>query len=359
MAILISASILPFIPRIGQMMNDLMSGKHRFDKRSYVFDFTQNMKDASSLEISGFEEGEPWKGNYTLDTGRSIDGLYGMNLTSTGKDTAVLMRKNIKLTPSSLIHVLVYVGSKDSVANMESFTMRLTDAAGGQMERSLSGLSGGWNDMVLPAGTFRTAPGTRLDSIVSVEFRLKAKEKKLAEVTLDRTWAESTSAYLKTFVPGPNAFVNRKALDKTTYLHLSSADHGTFLVEPLENVRDYSFTASFIPETPGSVGIWFRKTGGDGYLFTVSDTREWRLEKITGTKSEPLGRGVFANAVYDNLKYVWLRTETKGAAITVSVSSDGSTFVPLTTVADSSYREGGIAIVGKGSILVSDISFTQ
>ena len=52
-------------------------------KKQYInIDFSKLYEKNKTIELSGFEEGEPWEGNYSYDTERVMEGNTSITLTS-------------------------------------------------------------------------------------------------------------------------------------------------------------------------------------------------------------------------------------------------------------------------------------
>lgn len=166
-----------------------------------------------------------------------------------------------------------------------------------------------------------------------VECRKKLFSDNFADGVADESdWEESSGTWsveTATQFDGDSGYVYEQSDtsgDKISYCEL------------LTTPSDYYFLIAFkIKTSSGSIGLLFRKSGGDYYSFKVTQgtTDNLKLELDDGTQVGDLGSATIAVDTW-----YMARVNCSGTSITCSISTDFVNFTDYITETDSTYSSG-------------------
>lgn len=330
---------------------------------TYSLRFPDIYASAPTVEIAGFTEGEGWKGMYTFDNERSIDGETGMNMFSINgapAEATLLRRFNLKAYKS--ISSYIYVTSAQYAQNIDSLTIALTDSKNNMVQHNVTGLKSGWNYIMMKTADFAPSGKADLSDIASVSVKLVSKKGENTQITLDRIWAQPP---MRTgdFARADFSYTNLETINKRTFLHFSSPVPVSAFFTKSTSASRFSYTVGLSPMKMGTFGLVFGADprNSDGYYFLVTGKQmdRWHFLKKTNGRETELQQGKLSANTFENGAMVWMKTDKNGSTYTLSLSVNGQRFVPIATVKDGDYYRGSFGVLSSGSFLVESVDVKE
>ena len=349
-----------------------------YKDKEYNADYTKKFKSIAT-EISGFEEGEKWKGDYKIDDVNYWEGQNSYVVFAKGLEPTILtLRKTMNLSDSTVIKILVYSVDQENADGIKKATLRLgnlTDTA--YYEYDIRNIKPGWNIIEMQKDNFSfvgTTDTTNVGNdrlwanIEKVSLELDSLPNSQAELSFDRLWAEKNEDYKKEFFTANFDMLSPKIWNGKSYINSWAIGATLSLINKISGVKNFTYTVKIIPQKTGTFGINARTdlSNSYGYFLEIGGigTGTWRLYKIgkvvdVGAVTQ-LDNGSLANFQFEANQPVWLRLKTSGGTITGSLSTDGKNFTKLTEKSDSEHKSGGIGIqTANASFLLESVEFKQ
>ena len=117
-------------------------------KKFVTVDFSKHYAPNKTIEISGFEEGELWQGNFSYDSQRVLEGKSSITLSSWyGKENSIQSNKNTTVPPGYTNgYISLYIADKQKLANLQSLSLHLVGDSDKKKEYVLTPeIHVGWN----------------------------------------------------------------------------------------------------------------------------------------------------------------------------------------------------------------------
>ena len=358
-----------------------------FKDREYKADYTKKFEGAS-VEIARFEEEEKWKGDYKIDDVNPWEGKASYVLLAKGVSTILTLRKNLNLSRSETIKMLVYSVDQQNTDDIKKALLRfgnLTDTA--YFEYDIRNIKPGWNIIEMSKSSFSfiggatpaketdTAESDKTDvngdrlwsSIEKVTLELDARPGSQVELSFDRLWAEKDEIYKKEFLTKSYAMLSPRVWNNKSYINTWAMGSTFSLINKVSGVRNFTYTVKIIPQKAGSFGINARTDLDTLYGYYLDfggiGTGSWRLYKygkvVNDSPVTELDSGGIANFLIEADQPLWLRIAASGSSIAGYLSTDGTNFTKLTEKSDGELISGGIGIQTAASFLLESVEFKQ
>jgi len=346
--------------------------KGKTDLKSLIFgqkeyNLTYADMDPSLVEnISFFESNESWQGNGFLDWRTFYEGKSSMGVASDNRQPGIIfLEKNLDLSNFKIIEFFV---SLSDVQSLESATIKFGDLSlTNYYSYSLSNLLQGWNLIKIPQNQFvayKVNPEFGWKDIRKIQFEIISRPNTTEIVNFDYLTALKSTDYLNGWKTVDENFLSLGKKDDK--IVLIARNEGAFqAVLNGINGDNFSYQASFMPQTIGAAGLFFRGNYGNnrGYYLLADglNTSSCTLKKIGVKGWEDLTKTEIANFVFEKNQKYWLKAETKGKKITGFISVDGENFTELFSVEDNEFTAGGvgIAVFGRSYSFFDDFKFRQ
>lgn len=360
-----------------------------FKDKEYKADYTKKFEGVAT-EISGFESGEKWKGDFKIDEVSFWEGKSSyMIISKDNQSTILTLRKSLNLSKSEVIKMLVYSSNQQNTDDIKKALLRfgnLTDTA--YFEYDIRNIRPGWNVIEMPKSSFSFVEGatstkevdtqegekTNVGSdrlwggIEKVTLELDARPNSQVELTFDRLWAEKDETYKKEFFTSNFDMLSPRVWNGKSYINAWAMSTTLGLINKVSGVKNFTYTAKIIPQKAGSFGINARTdlSTNNGYYLDIGGvgTGSWQLYKygkvVDVSPVTQLDSGGLANFQLEVNQPVWLRMATSGNRIAGYISTDGKNFTLLTEVNDGEHASGGIGIhTANASFLLESVEFSQ
>lgn len=363
----------------------------KFNDKEYSIDYTKKFGD-SAIEISSFEEGEKWKGDYIVDDVNPWEGKTSYVVIAKGLQSNILtLHKSMNLSNSTNIKMLVYSSSQKNIDDIKRATLRLgnlTDTA--YFEYDIRNIAVGWNIIEMAKNNFsyvsRSSSANEEESIGTTNDKIKIGDNRLwgaiekvtlelisrpntqIELSYDRLWAEKDGNYKKEFLAKNFDMLSPRIWNGKSYINAWGMGGTLALFNKVTGVRNFTYTAKIIPQKIGSFGINARTdldtTFGYYLDFGGIGTGSWRLYKvgkvINDSPITELDSGGIANFQIEANQPLWLRLIASNNAIAGYLSMDGKNFTKLTEKDDGETASGGIGIhMSAAALLLESVEFKQ
>lgn len=338
-----------------------------------------------ALELSGFEEGEKWKGEFKISDANYWEGSSSYVIFSrNGQPVNLSLQKNIDLSDYSIFNILVYSEEQENSNNIKKLAFRLGDRNDNEYyEYDILNVKSGWNIIRMSKNNFTLINGSTPikkdgeDSLVNknlweriekISLVINSRPNSQVELKLDRLWTEKDNDYKKDFLVGNDDMLSIRVFDGKTYVNLWNLGGNLTLIKKVTGVRNFTYTAKIIPQKTGAFGISTRTDINTGYGYYLNlggiGTGTWQLYKIgkpvNNNALNELDSGSIANFQIEANQPVWLRFTTSDDTISGYFSTDGNAFTKLTEKNDNEHRSGGIGITtSSSSFLLESIEFKQ
>lgn len=303
-------------------------------------DFSKRYFDNQTKEVSLFEIGDGWRGNFSYDTERAVEGKTSMTLTSWyGKESAVELTKTIPLDGYTKGYILVFVKNKDELRMIKNMYLELSDNLKHKLTIPLEkNLTAGWNRVpfVVPAWK----------NIEHVKLGIVSAAQTIAEVNVDRLWIENTDSYTKDLITEKPKWLSLRTIGQRTYLYSFSPSPASYILADPQFLRSGTITASLIPERSKSITF-----GLNGTRIVIAGTDMKTCNAYAGNNA--IVRKILTKTSAMNDFYVFLRATVKGDTITYDVSNNGIDYEQC-----ASLKRGGktrVELTLDGSYLVDGV----
>lgn len=303
-------------------------------------DFSQKYFNHKTKELSLFEIGDGWRGNFTYDTERAVEGKTSMTLTSWyGAKSEVVLTKTIPLDSYTKGYLLIYIKNRQELAKIKNIYLELSEGSNNSKNYNLlKDISVGWNRVAFLVPDWK--------SITDFAIGIESQPNSIAEVNIDRMWIENTDVYTKDLVAQKSTWLSLRTIGERSYLYSFSPELTTYALSKPSIMRSGTVTVGIIPERAKTIRIGINGTeavlsGNNMKTCTVQANDKTVVRKLLKDTSG------------SNDYYVFLRITLKGSAITYSISNNGLDFEecglatrtrkqPLTLSLEGSYLIDGI-----------------
>lgn len=362
-----------------------------FKEKKYNVDFTKAYA-GNVLEISDFEEGEKWNGDFNIDDSNFMEGKTAFSLASKNNSSSIIyLNEKLDLSKFEVFKMLIYSAKENDTDNIQKLNLRFGNKNDTlYYEYSIRNVKEGWNIITMEKKNFAFSRGVTKketdektgeetvktvssedalwSNIESVTLELTSRPANRVELTFDRLWAEKDESYQEEDFRTDSPYtLSLRNYNKQTYLNVWRFDKNLALLKKVTGVKNFTYTAKLIPQQIGTFGINARTdiSNNYGYYLDLSGigSGAWQLYKI-GKPVEGVGprldNGEIANFLVEENKPIWLRLKLSGNVITAYLSIDGKDFTRLTEKNDPELKSGGIGFQSGGSsFLVESIEFSQ
>jgi len=283
-------------------------------KRFITIDFSKHYFPNKSIEISSFEEGEQWRGNFSYDSERVLEGKSSVIFSSWySTPNSIINEEIVNLTSGySKGYISLFILDKKNLSAIESFRLTLTENPNNKKEYDFTPmLRMGWNRIPVVIPNWK--------KINTQTFTIISKNGEIAEVNLDRFWIENTSAYTSDVLTTKSPSISLRSIGERTYLFFASPQEESFTFNSPPSINNGSVTLSFIPEHSKNVVLSLNSTSMNIGGKSMSQCMLYKdkvlmVEKILKTTSA------------SNNLYVFLKAEARNGDILYSLSNNGVDF---------------------------------
>lgn len=302
-------------------------------------DYSQKYFQHKTKELSLFEIGDGWRGNFTYDTERAVEGKTSMTLTSWyGADSYVSLAKTIPLDEYTKGYVLVYVKNKQELAKIENVYLELSEGSNKQEYSIIKELIPGWNRVAFMVPKWK--------KIENIKIGIASRPQVIAEINIDRMWIENTDAYSKDLLTQKPTWLSLRTIGERTYLYSFSPELVTYSLSQPSSIRSGTITVGLIPERAKTI-----RFGVNGTDMNISGDNMKTC--VVNTNGKPAVRKLLRDTSGGNDYFVFLRATLNGNDITYSVSNNGLDYEECGT-ADRARKEP-ITLSLDGSYLIDSI----
>lgn len=312
-------------------------------KKQFVsYDFTKLYGQNKSLEISGFEDGDRWQGNYSYDSERVFEGNSSVTLSSWyGKENSIQSNQPTPLPVGySKGYMSIYVADEKNLLSLASLTLTLSGEDNQEKKYDLTSLvSLGWTRIAIALPNWKR--------ITKKSFSIVSKTGEIAEVNLDRFWVENTSAYLSDVLSTKSHSLSLRTIGDRTYLFSASSQMEHYTITTPATMRRGTITVALIPEH--GKGVQF-SLNGTSMKIAGKNMDECSLYK-NGNQSSTK---ILAKTSGKNDLYVFIKAELKYGTVIYSISNNDLDFETCGSVASS--QKTPIQLSLQGSFLIDSYS---
>lgn len=282
-------------------------------KKFITLDFSKQYAAHKTIEVAGFAEGESWRGNFTYDSERVLEGNSSITLSSWyGVKNTLSKQVSIPLKDGySKGYISIFITNQSQLDKIESFTLGLSNATNNKSFDLRPQLLTGWNAVPVVIPTWK-----KIDSIT---FDITSRSGAIAEVNLDRFWIENSSQYQAELFTAPHQSLSLRTIGERTYLYSASPTLSEYIFSSPSSINKGTVTIGLIPEHSNTILLSLNSTkmslGGKGMADCIitSDSDPMlstRLKKTSGT----------------NDLYVFLKAEVVRNTVAYSISNNGVDF---------------------------------
>jgi hypothetical protein len=346
--------------------------KEKKDLKTLVFgqkeyDLSYAGADPSLVQNIGFFElNEGWQGGGFIDWSNVYEGKSSLGVASDNHQPGIaFLEKKLDLSNYDTVEFLLSI---NDVKSLESAKVSFGDSSlTNYYTYPISNLLQGWNFVRIPKNQFiehKTNGEFGWKDINKVQFEIVSRPNTTVLANFDYLSVQKNSDLLNKWKQVNENFLSLgKINDKIALL----ARNEGALQAVLDGVNGDNFTyqASFIPQTNGAVGLFFRGNYGNnrGYYFLANglNTSSCVLRKLGVNGWEDLNKSEISNFRFEKDKKYWLRVEARGDKLTGFISTDGESFTELFSANDNEFSSGalGIAVFGRGYSFFDDFKFKQ
>lgn len=311
-------------------------------KQFITIDFSKHYFTNKTIELAGFEEGEQWRGNYSFDSQRVLEGKLSIAFSSWyGIPNSITHEEVVTLTNGySKGYISIFVPDKKNLSSIDSFQLDLSGNSDKKQGYDLTPLlQVGWNRIPVVIPNWK--------KITNLSFTITSKKDQITEVNLDRFWIENTSAYTSDIITTNSKSISLKTIGERTYIFFSSPNEESFTFNSPQSISKGSVTISLIPEHANNVVLTVNSTsmkmGGRNML-------QCTLYRNANSVSEKTMKTTSTN----NNLYVFLKADIKNNTVSYSLSNNGVDFENCGEVKSSEKKPVQISL--QGSYLIDSYS---
>ncbi len=303
-------------------------------------DFSQKYFYHKTKELSLFEIGDGWRGNFTFDTERAVEGKTSMTLTSWyGAKSEVMLTKTIPLELYTKGYVLIFVKNKQELAKIKNISLELKEGSNNSKTYPfLKDISPGWNRVAFLVPDWK--------QITDVTFSIEAQPQTIAEINIDRMWLENTDVYSKDLVSEKPTWLSLRTIGQRTYLYSFSPERITYMLSKPNHMRNGTVTVGIIPERAKEIQLGINGTNvqiGSNNMKTC----------VVNASGKQVVHKILKDTSGANDLYVFLRATLKGNTIAYAISNNGLDFEECGTTMRT--RKEPLSISLNGSYLIDGI----
>lgn len=336
----------------------------------------------AAAEISSFEEKNDltWKGNGFYDDRTILSGKTSLSLTSTNREVGVAYADNLPLLDNvALIEAAVRVTDPDDLETLVVYAG--TPDKPHAYRFPVANLRQEWNilrmdrDKFIPevasTGTPSATGPTKADvpaweHVTRIEFNLTSRPGVTIIANFDGLRLERDKKYRDDWNVNIGSFLGLGNFDNQIYLLGRGIGAPVATMHAVTSAQDFTYQAKLVPRNEKRSGLFFRGDfrSNNGYIFWVGgiDQSTWGINARTLGVDDVLATGELNNVRFRKDEPIWLKVETKGETIAVSISLNGKDYTKLEAIVDTTFLEpGGVGIFveGGGETLFNDFSFSQ
>lgn len=311
-------------------------------KKFVTVDFSKHYAPNKTVELSGFEEGELWQGNFSYDSVRVLEGRSSVTLSSWyGKENSIQSSKDTTVPPGYTNgYISLYIADKQKLASIQSLSLQLVGDTNKKKEYILTPqIHVGWNRVPISIPSWKKI-NQRFFSVVS-------KPGEIAEVNLDRFWIENTTAYNSDIFSTQSQSLSLRTIGDRTYLFSASSVLEQYTLIDPSIIRRGLLTISLIPEHGREILL---SLNGTSMKLAGSNMNECLLYK---NDDKPSVKNLQTTSGKDNL-YVFLKAEIQNGKVTYSLSNNGVDFESCGVIAYSQVKPVQLSL--RGSYLIDSYS---
>lgn len=311
-------------------------------KQFVSVDFSKHYAQNKTIELSGFETGEGWQGNYSYDTKRVLEGKSSITFSSWYGKKNSIQKNQTTVIPSGYTngYISIFVKDKQTLSNLSSFTL---DLAGQKDEKKqyplTSSLQLGWNRVAV------TFPDWK--KITKISFTILSKPETIVEVNMDRFWIENTTIYTSDIFSTQNKFVSLRTIGNRTYLFSASTVPETYTAVTPSAIRKGSVTVALIPEHAKEAVLALNNTS----MKITGENMSTCL--LSANDSTTLNKNLQTASGKDDL-YLFMRAQLQNGKVVYSLSNNGVDFEQCGSVGSSMVKP--IQLTLTGSYLIDSFS---
>lgn len=280
-------------------------------KKFITIDFSKQYAKNQTVELASFEPGETWRGNYSYDSQRVLEGKSSITFSSWyGAKNTIVKEEVTKISEGYVKgYVSLFIPDVKNVNAIEVFELGLSEATGKEKVYNLTPLLHvGWNRVPWVAPDWK--------SITSSSLTLISKAGEIAEVNLDRMWIENTSFYTSDVFTTKSSALSLRTIGDRTYLYSATPQRELYTLSAPQIITNGSVTLSLIPEHAGEVQLLINggsmkisgKNMNECSLFQNSEKPVIKmLQKMSGK----------------NDLYLFIKADVSGKNVTYSISNNG------------------------------------
>ena len=334
----------PLLLQVGILLLILSTALFVLEQRKQFvsIDFSKRYQQNKTIELSGFEEGERWQGNYSYDSVRVFEGNSSITLSSWyGKENSIQKNQDTTLPQGYTNgYVSLYVADKQNLSSIVSISLKLVGEKNQEKEYVLAPMVQlGWNRIAIPMPSWKKITGE--------SFSILSKPETIAEVNLDRFWIENASVYISDIFSTRNQSLSLRTIGDRTYLFSSSPLLESYIFNTPSMIKKGFITVSLIPE---HVKEMLLSLNGTSMKITGENMDECFLNK---NDDKPIKKVLKKTAGKNNL-YVFMKADIQNGTVVYSLSNNGVDFESCGTVTSS--RIQPIQLSLQGSCLIDSYS---
>lgn len=303
-------------------------------KQFVSIDFSKRYQQNKTIELSGFENGERWQGNYSYDSERVLEGNSSITLSSWyGKENSIQKNQDTTLPPGYTNgYISLYVADKQNLSSIVSISLKLLGEKDQKKEYVLTPMVQlGWNRIAISVPSWKKITGE--------SFSILSKPETIAEVNLDRFWIENTTVYTSDIISTKNKFLSLRTIGDRTYLFSASSFLENYLFTTPSFLRRGSIIVSLIPE---HIKEMLLSLNGTSMKITGGNMNECLLYK---DNDKPIKKVLKKTAGKNNL-YVFIKAEIQKSAVVYSLSNNGVDFESCGAVVSSQKKPIQLSLQG-------------
>ncbi len=311
-------------------------------KRFINIDFSKLYYPNKTIELSSFEDGEQWRGNYSYDSERVLEGKSSITFSSWyGVRNSINNEEVIMLTDGySKGFISLYIYDKKNLSAIDSFQLILSENRENKQGYDLTPLLRvGWNrvPVIIP----------KWKRITNQSFEIVSKKGDIAEVNIDRFWIENTSVYTSDVITTKSQSISLRTIGDRTYIFFSSPNEESFTFNSPTSISRGSVTISLLPEHAKNIVLSLNSTS---MQISGKNMAQCILYKDRTSVSEKILQTTSAS----NNLYVFLKAEVKSNNILYSLSNNGIDFEQCGVV--KTFGKEPIQLTLNGSYLIDSYS---
>jgi hypothetical protein len=311
-------------------------------KQFFTVDFSKHYGQNKTVELTGFEEGEGWQGDYSYDSERVMEGKSSITFSSWYGKENTIQNSQVTTIPVGYTNgfISLYIASKQNLQSLVSFSFEIVGEKDQKKEYDLTPLVKlGWNRLAIVLPSWK--------KITKKSFTILGKSGTIAEVNLDRLWAENTTIYSSDIFSTQNNSLSLRTIGDRTYLFSASPILEQYTLNTPSFIQKGSITFSLIPEHGKQVLL---SMNGTSLKIVGKNMDECQLYK---------NNGLFVTKVLQKTSgkddiYLFIKAELNNGRIVYSLSNNGIDFETCGAITFSQKKQIQLSL--QGSYLIDSLS---